>query len=245
MPFFILSLIVQVSLVVHVLKTGRNTLWVFVLIFAPLIGTLAYIIVELLPEWTDSRGARAARRNLGRAINPNKGLQVATDRLAVADTAQNAIALAEECMLKQRFTEAKELYSRALKGLYADDPVLLMGLARAHFALGEYAAVIERLTELKAKNPSHTSADGHLLFARAQQELGNKTTAIEEYEALVNYYPGPEPACRLAMMLKGIGEPEKATALFNRVMNESKTAGRHYNTIHKEWVATARRELAS
>lgn len=245
MPFFILSLIVQVALVVHVLKTGRNTLWVFVLIFAPLIGTLAYIIVELLPEWTNSRGARAARRNLTRVVNPNKDLQAASDRLAVANTAQNAIILAEECMRKSRFAEAKELYAGALKGLYADDPVLLMGLARAHFALGEFEGVVQRLSELKDSNPSHTSAEGHLLFARAQQELGHRAEAIEEYEALVKYYPGPEPVCRLALMLKADGRQEEATALFKRVMAESKTAGRHYNDIHKDWLKMAKQELAT
>ena len=30
----------------------------------------------------------------------------------------------------------------------------------------------------------------------------------------------------------------------NRVLTESRTAGRHYNTIHKEWIAIAKRELS-
>lgn len=245
MPIFILSLIVQIALVVHVLKTGRNTTWIFVLILAPLIGTVAYVIVELMPEWTNSRSARVARRNLARTIHPDKDLQAASERLAVADTAQNAIALAEECMRKERFAEAHELFQRARRGVHADDPVLLFGLARAQFGLGDFSGTVRTLTELKEKNPSQTSADGHLLYARAHEELGHKAEAIEEYESLVNYYPGPEPACRLALLLKSTGHIDKAMPLFTRIMSESKIAGRHYNNLHKEWVAIAKRELAN
>jgi hypothetical protein len=44
------------------------------------------------------------------------------------------------------------------------------------------------------------------------------------------------------MILKSRGDLEGARQHFSRVVNESEVAGRHYNTIHKEWVALARRE---
>ena len=34
----------------------------------------------------------------------------------------------------------------------------------------------------------------------------------------------------------------KAQELFGRVVDESRVAGKHYNTLHKEWVALAQRE---
>jgi hypothetical protein len=245
MPIFLISLIIQIALVVHVLKTGRNTIWVFILIFAPFIGTIAYVIVELLPEWTNSRGARNVRRNVGRVINPNKRLNHASDTFAVADTAANAIRLAQELLQRERYNEAKELYQGALKGVHADDPVLLLGLAQSQFGLREYDAVAKTLTELRDKNPSFSSPEGHLLFARAKDELGATKEAIEEYEALGKYYPGPEPLCRLALLHKKNGDSNTARELFNRVMSESRIAGRHYNTLHKEWVSLAKKELGS
>jgi hypothetical protein len=244
MPIFLISLIVQIALVVHVLKTGRNTIWVFILIFAPFIGTIAYIIVELLPEWTNSRGARHVRRNMSKVINPNRGLNSASDRFAVADTAANAIHLAQELLQRERYGEAKDLYQGALKGVHSDDPVLLLGLAKAQFGLREFDGVVKTLTELRDKNPSFNSPEGHLLFARAKNELGAKQEAIDEYEALAKYYPGPEPICRLALLYKKNGEMDTARELFNRVLSESKIAGRHYNTLHKEWIALAKKEAA-
>lgn len=242
MPFFILSLIIQVALVVHVLKTGRNVSWVFILLFAPVIGAIAYFIVELLPGLQNSRAAHNARRRMADTVNPHRHLQAATQNLAVADTVQNAMILADQCLAKGRFGEAKELYERSLKGIHADDPVLLLGLARACFGLGELQQTLDALDRLKEKNPSHRSAEGHLLYARALEQLQRRDEAIHEYETLSAYYPGPEPVCRLGLMLKAGGEQARAAALFKRVVDESRIAGRHYNNLNKEWVQLAQRE---
>jgi hypothetical protein len=245
MLFVILSYVIQLALVVHVLKTGRNIAWVFILLFFPAIGGIAYFIVELLPELTGSRKARALGRSVTKAVNPNKDLEDAAQRLAVADTVQNAIRLADECLDKGRYAEARDLYAARLKGVHADDPALLHGLARAQFGLGEYAAVIATLDKLKEANPGYRSPEAHLLYARAQDEGGHKPQAEEEYEALCGYYPGPEPFVRLGQLLKADGRVDRARELFQRVADESRIAGKHYNTLHREWVALAKRELGS
>jgi hypothetical protein len=242
MPGFILVYAVQLALIVHVIKTGRNTIWVFVLLFAPLVGGLAYLIVEILPEITQSRGARRAKRSVSNAIDPNRDLRAATRNLAVADTVQNSLILANQHLERSQFREAADLFARSLRGVHADDPDILLGLAKAQFGLAEYATVIETLERLKKANPAARSAEGHLLYARAREELGEVGEARKEYEALAKYAPGPEARCRLALILKAQGELEAARALFRSVASESEVAGRHYNTIYKDWVALARRE---
>lgn len=242
MPFFIVSLIIQIGLVVHILKTGRNMTWVFIVLFFPLVGTAAYVIVELLPEWTNSPKAHRARRKLSDVVNPDRNLHEATRNLAVADTVQNAMTLAQECLEKSRFSEARDLFEKCLRGVHADDPHLLLGMAQSQFGLGDFSGTIKTLDELKAKNPGHRSPEGHLLYAKAQENLGNAEAAVHEYQALVKYYAGPEPACRLASIYKARGDTEAARALFRKVIDESQVAGKHYNTLHKEWVALAQRE---
>mgnify|MGYP005812596291 CR=1 FL=1 len=242
MPLLILSLVIQLALVIHILKTGRNMSWVFIVLFFPLVGTLAYVIVELVPEWTGSRTGVTMRRKLSRLANPDRDLKQASQQFAVADTVQNTMALADQCLAKERYAEAAELYQRALRGVHADDPVLLYGLARAKFGMGDAAGTVAALDLLKERNPGHTTPEGHLLYARAREALGDIGAAVEEYESLVGYYPGPEPACRLASILKRQGRDAEARELFQKVLDQSRIAGRHYNSIHKEWVEMARRE---
>jgi len=62
-PLLLVSYAVQVLLVVHCFKTGRNTMWIWVLVFLPGVGALAYLAVEILPQLFGARSAaRAARR---------------------------------------------------------------------------------------------------------------------------------------------------------------------------------------
>jgi hypothetical protein len=245
MPILILSILLQLALIVHVLKTGRNPIWVFILLFAPVIGGLAYLIVEILPELTAGRTGRRLRSSVARAVNPDRDLKQAARDLAVAGTAQNAMKLAGEYLAKGRFAEARDLYAGALHGVHADDRDLLLGLARAQFELGEYREVIESLERLRQSHPGLKSPEGHLLYARAKEESGSKEEAIQEYEALAKYSSGPEARCRLAMLLKERGDAERARAIFRDVSSESKVAGRHYNSIHREWVQLAQREADS
>lgn len=243
MPFFILSLIIQVGLIVHVVKTGRQTFWIFVLLFAPMVGPIAYFFVEILPELLQSRTARTAGRSIAKAVDPGKDIRAAEQRFAVAQTAQNAMLLAEELLEKGRYNEASELYRRFLAGMHADDARMLMGLARAEFGMGAWSTTIETLDRLKAAHPSQRSPDGHLLYARALQESGREDEAMHEYQALCGYFAGPEPFCRLGLMLKARGQGDQARPLFEKVVSEAKISGRHYNTLHKEWVAIAKREV--
>lgn len=53
----ILSIAVQAGLIVHVIKTGRNSLWIWAIALLPPAGPVAYVVVELLPEMFGGRKA--------------------------------------------------------------------------------------------------------------------------------------------------------------------------------------------
>lgn len=242
MPILILSTLVQLALVVHVVKTARSTTWIYLLLFFPVIGALAYLIAELVPEWSNSPRGHSMRRGLSKTLNPDRDLKNASRNLAIADTVQNALALGRELLERGEHAEALSLFQRNLTGVHATDPELLFGLARAHFGLAEYQQALDALDSLKAHNPGSTSAEGHLLYARTLEGLGHTTEAIAEYEALVGYYSGPEPACRLARIYKQQGNTVRASQLFQEVLTRSEIAGKHHNKLYREWIQVAREE---
>ena len=55
MSLFVISIIVQDLLIVHCIKTGRNTLWIWVIALLSYAGIIAYVAVELVPELLRSR----------------------------------------------------------------------------------------------------------------------------------------------------------------------------------------------
>jgi hypothetical protein len=74
MSLLLVPIVVEVLLIIHVIKTGRNFLWVWVLLLLPGAGSIAYIAVELVPELFRSRTARRTARGMKRALDPGAAL---------------------------------------------------------------------------------------------------------------------------------------------------------------------------
>jgi hypothetical protein len=45
-----LTLIFQGAMAVHVVRAGRNLMWIFIILFFPLVGSLVYLFAEVIPE---------------------------------------------------------------------------------------------------------------------------------------------------------------------------------------------------
>jgi hypothetical protein len=196
MPLGIILLLIDVALIVHAAKTGRFWPWGFVILFLPGFGALAYVLVELLPEWFGSAQGQHARRRVVSRIDPERRYRVLSDQLELTDTISNRAALAEECLALGKFTEAKDHYEHVLALPMGDDAIYALGKARAEFGIGHPQEAVATLDDLRRRWPDYQSADGHLLYARALEESGRIEDALTEYQAVANYYPGAEARVR-------------------------------------------------
>src|SRR5262245_20176084 len=120
----ILSIAIQVLLVVHCIKTGRNTIWIWVLVLLPLAGPIAYIAVELLPEVLGGRTAKRAARSMKKVLDPHADLRRYESEAKVAGNVASFQRYGEELTRQGRYDEAIEQFRRALTGLYEHDPNL-------------------------------------------------------------------------------------------------------------------------
>jgi len=243
MPIMILSVIIQLSLVIHIFKTGRNTTWIWVVIALPLVGSLAYIAVEIIPPFMNSYKGKEAQKSIVKILNPEKEFKDAMQNYEITDTVKNTTDLADACMNKNMFEEAQKLYIKALQGMYKHDVHLLLGLAQAEFELGNYAEVKSTLNLLMEKNPDYENIDTHLLYARALEGLEEYQSALEVYEALETYSPGPEALFRYAMLHRQLGNEKEAVNLLQQILRVAKISGDHHNKIFKEWIKKARQEI--
>jgi hypothetical protein len=215
MPAFgVLLLLAQVACAVHVVRTGRHQVWIYLVVFVPVVGMAAYFFAEILPELMHSRRARQAAAGIEKAVNPGRRLREALRRAHVTPTTENQAALAAEYLLAGQPAEAVALYREALAGIHATDPGLMLGLARALFAAEKPAEAQAALEALLAANPRYNSPEAHLLYARSLEEQGKVDAAILEYRMLVNYYPGQEARCRYGMLLQRSGHGAEARRVF-------------------------------
>ena len=243
MLYLILPIALQVLLIIHVIRTGRNQLWIWVLAFLPLVGGIAYLGVELVPELFRSRAARRTARGLRNAMDPGADLRRYESEARRAGNVASRQRYAEELTRHARYDEAIGQYREALSGLYEHDPNLMLGLAQAQFGKGEAAGARSTLDELIRHNPDFRSPTGHLLYARALEAEGNFAKALEEYRVLAPSYPGAEAAVRYAQLLKAQGQLAQAQQVARELLEQARIAPGHYRRAQRPWLEAAQRLL--
>lgn len=227
----------------HAVRTGRTQPWLYIIIFLPMVGSIAYFLVEVLPGMANTRRAQRVFADVKTIIDPDREYRERKAQVELTGTPAAKAALADECSLKGMHDDAIALYQSALTGLYADDASLLLGFARVLTEKGDHAAVQQTLDHLREKNPDFQSSDGHLLYARALEGQGKIAEALKEYEAVSAYFPGYEARVRYALFLTKTGDVAKARDIFTGVVNAYKQLPRHAQDLNRDWYNVARQNL--
>jgi hypothetical protein len=245
MPFALVIVLLDITLIYHASRTGRLQPWAFIILVAPGIGALAYIVVELVPEMLSGPGAQQARRRVANKLDPEKQYRELSDRLAAADTIANRAALAAECLKIARFGEAERHYDHILKLPMGSEPLYALGKAKAQFGGNLPAEAVATLDDLQTRWPDFQSAEGHLLYARALAEAGRPIEALEEYSAVIGYFPGAEARVRYGLLLDLMGRTAEARVVFNELLISMKRAPKYARQAQAEWLSIAEKQLSA
>jgi hypothetical protein len=245
MPIVAILGFIDLVLLFHAAKTGRFSPWGYVILMVPGFGALAYVLIELIPEWLGTYQGQKVRKRVVSAVNPEARYRVLMDQLAITDTIANREALAAECLQLDKFQEAKQHYGEILTRPLGEEPIFMLGRARAEFGLGQAAETVATLDELRRRWPDYQSADGHLLYARALEGSGHTDHAIEEYKALANYYPGAEARVRYGLLLDRLGRRDEARQVLNDVLTHMRRAPKYVRKVQAEWIGIAQKALRS
>ncbi len=240
---FVLSVILQFICLVHMVRSGRPYWWLWVIMLGSYLGVAVYFFTQILPELQRGPAARRAVRNVQKKLDPERDRKRIAAELAVADTVANRARLAEASMTLGDFAGAATLYEGCLRGQHQTAPDLMLGLARAQFGGADFAAAKSTLEALMTANPGFRSPEGHLLFARSLEALGDSTAALTEYAALAEGFPGEEGRVRYALLLKRTGQLNEAHEVCERVLKRVKVAPRYYQRENSEWIELARASL--
>jgi hypothetical protein len=240
----ILVWIVQLALIVHVLQTGRSRYWIMILIFMPLIGGLAYFVIELLPQFSGSITGQRAVRNVKKTLNPGADLRQTEAAWNQSPNVDNGRRYAEALLDSGEDEKAEDIIDQALKGLFATEPTLLLLKARLQFEKERMGEVVKTLELLQEHNPDFRSAEGHLLYARALEAQGQIDNAVREYSAVSGYFPGVEARYRLALCLEVAGNGTASRSELESILNDAKLAPPHFLKSQKTWLDAVKQELA-
>ncbi len=60
------TILLQIVLAIHVVRTNKPLFWIFIILLFPLLGSLVYIVAVLIPEWERTNAIQIFVHNIER-----------------------------------------------------------------------------------------------------------------------------------------------------------------------------------
>lgn len=210
MIFLILSYLPALLCGIHVVRTGRELYWLWILVIAGPLGAAIYFLAIIVPEMMGGRTARNVGRAARQAIDPERDYRNAMRALDDTPTAGNRMKVAQAAAALGRWSDSEVQWALAADGHWADDPAILKGHAESLLELGRHQDALNRLEQLRAQGSDGATPQVALLFARAYEGLGRNDEADQAYRFAADRVPGLESGARYVAFMAKTGRREDA-----------------------------------
>lgn len=148
--YWLLPYLLDLLLVIHMFKNNKPFIWLWLLVFLPYIGGLAYIILILIPDVIHGKAIHEVGRTVSNIVQPDKKIKEAEDLLKRQDTIGNRIRLADlykECGI---YEKALSFYEESLTGPYKNDFEINLKCIECLFYSGNKDEAKKRYSKLKS-----------------------------------------------------------------------------------------------
>ncbi|QLC21576.1 hypothetical protein HFP51_04925 [Parasphingopyxis sp. CP4] len=247
MGYFILVGAIQLVTVIHVIRTDRPKLWILGIMIAPLLGSLAYFLLEVLPGMRGNRHVRYAEKKALEKIDPERELRQAREQLEITDSLANRTRLADALAKIGDHAGAIEHYEHILSGPHGREDKLLVRYASALFENGNAQKALDLFDEIEPVEQVSTQDRRWLLKARILEHLDRNEEAADLFADIVTRLAGIEARGRYAGLLLKMGRNDEAKAQLDEILHNSRQMDRTQIGDDKpilDWVRTTQRELS-
>jgi len=210
LPGFLLSLVMAILLCWHAVKTGRDQMWLWIILMLQPIGGLVYIALNIVPDIFGGTTARKLSHAARETLDPHREYREAKAACEETPTVRNQSRLAHAAAHLGHHAEAEALYREAAQGVHADDPALLLGRAKALLELDRASDALAVLEKLGADEANGRTPPAALAMARAYEGLGRTEEADRAFQWASERMPGFEALARYAAFMARHGRRDEA-----------------------------------
>lgn len=195
---------------IHVVRTGQQMYWIWLLVIGGPLGAAIYFFAVMLPDIAGGRTGRSVTRGVQNALDPERDYRNALRALDDTPTLGNRMRLAQAAEALGRWSDAEAQWAQSAIGPGAEDGAVLMGHARTLLELGRYEDALARLEQLKALGREGEAPQVRLALARAYEGLGRNQEADAAYRYAADRVPGLEAGGRYVAFMAKVGRREDA-----------------------------------
>ncbi len=232
-------ILLQVAMAVHVIRSGRPYWWLCIIFMFPLLGSLAYLYFEVLPE----RRLPSFQEIVWKLKGSARRIQMLSEELDEIDTMNNRLRLAQELSLAKRYDEAAKVLEEGMSAAHRDDAYVLYTYAEALINDGKFQQAAEVVNRMSLKEAKELASRKELQMARICEGLGKLQEAEQRYQALMPIYVGEAVRGYFAQFLVKTKRIPEARELWSDVKRKYRKSGKIWRKLEKPWYLAAKEGL--
>ncbi|HTR29988.1 MAG TPA: tetratricopeptide repeat protein [Puia sp.] len=224
--------------VLHCIRNNNQQRWIYLIIFLPLVGCIAYFFTEIV----NKRDFGSIQSGLGTMLNPTGRVKRLENNLRFSDTFNNRVMLADAYLQLGRVDEAIELYTSSLTGAFKENDYVFRRLISAYFIKQRYEDLIPLARKLY-QHPEFQRSGAHIQYACALAYSGDAHGAELEFKKLKMRFSAFEARYQYGLFLKKMGRAEEARQIFKDMTEEAPYLSARERRSNRAWIMKAKVEL--
>jgi hypothetical protein len=236
--FYGITIVLQAICVFHCIRKGSQQKWIWIIVFLPMVGCLAYIFTEMFT----TRDLKSVSADVSSIINPGGNIRRLEQQLQFTDSFQNRVLLADAYLGRGEVTKAVQLYESSPTGNFTENEHVLKQLMLAYYNQQRFADVVAAGKKIYHQ-PQFNRSRAHIYYAIAIEKTGNIQLAEEEFKKLGGRFSQYEARYQYGKFLERHHRADEAKQLFNDILNETSHLGSLELRDNRYWLNLVRKEL--
>lgn len=235
--YYYLVIALQAVCVFHSIRKGNQQKWIWIIVFLPFIGSLAYLFTEVIQR----RHVSVVQNTVGSLVNPKGRIHELEKQFKFSDTFTNRVALADAYLENGRNQDAIALYEPTLSSTFSTNEHVIKQLIIAYYNTGRYEDVA-RIAPKVVNSMYFSKSRNNLLYALALEKINQPGLAEQQYKAMSHRFSNYEARYLYGDFLLRQNRKEDAALVFYDVVEESQHLKRSETGGEGAWINKAKSE---
>jgi len=229
--FYPWGYILQALALVHAFRRRPENYWYLIILMGGMLGAVAYIAIEVLPDLGLARDALTG-------LNRKSRIRAVKTALLDNPSAANYEELGDLLFEEDQFAEAREAYNKCLD-VRGDSLHVFYRRAQCAMAANDFQSALPDLEYVVATERKYDSYRAAALLAHAYANTSQTELAEAWFLEVTQISTISETLVNFASFLKSQNRPREAREWAKKVIDKQKTLPRYLKRRERPWIQKA------
>ncbi|HEV7782219.1 MAG TPA: PLDc N-terminal domain-containing protein [Chitinophagaceae bacterium] len=236
--FYIVTIILQAICVIHCVRKGTQTNWIWLIVFLPLIGCLIYFFSEIVTH----REIRTVKSGVGEILNPSGSVKKLEANLRFSDTFTNRMMLADAYLAAGDTGKAIPMYEDSLTGAFSENEHAIAQLIVAYYYEKRYTDILKIVPKISSQ-PQFPRSKAHILYAMSLAYTGENEKAEKEFLGLKARFSNFEARYYYTLFLQMNDRHQEARQVLSAIIEEIPQLSNVEKRYNRNWLNLSKEML--